>query len=220
MVHSVLNLTLALTQHPITQGCPQDVKSQDRDGQPSRPRRDWDVPFSQTLKTKTRRSTFKTETRPIRSKNVLRPQCHSLKHQLVKSVTWQPVSCGSYVLFSSWYIRKPDCIAWMFTRRKSRDRDRDVISSRPRRDVSKNVLRPSRDRAVQDRDYIPAITCKSRTAGARIQLESAKMRKNDNTWHVNRVMVRIWVSYGVSVTVWLGLGQGSNIRIKVGLTYG
>jgi len=27
------------------QGCPQDVKSQDRDGQPPRPRRDRDVPF-------------------------------------------------------------------------------------------------------------------------------------------------------------------------------
>ena len=33
------------------QGCPQDVKSRDQDGQPSRPRRDRDVPFFQTLKT-------------------------------------------------------------------------------------------------------------------------------------------------------------------------
>jgi len=36
--------------------------------------------------------------------------------------------------------------------------DRDVQPSRPRRDreVPKNVSRPSRDRDVQDRDYIPA----------------------------------------------------------------
>ena len=47
----------------------------------------------------------------------------------------------------------------MFTRLKSRDRDRDVISSRPRRDETfqKNVSRPPRDRDVQDRDYIPGI---------------------------------------------------------------
>ena len=37
----------------LLQGCPQDVKSQDRDGQPSRPRRDSDVSFFQTLKTET-----------------------------------------------------------------------------------------------------------------------------------------------------------------------
>ena len=43
------------------QGCPQEVKSQDRDGQHSRLRRDWNVPFSQTLKTEMRHSTFKTE---------------------------------------------------------------------------------------------------------------------------------------------------------------
>ena len=67
------------------------------------------------------------------------------------------------------------CIAHMFTRLKSRDRD--IISSRPRRDrdvwffqtletetfslqdrdetFQKNFSRPPRDRDVQDRDYIP-----------------------------------------------------------------
>ena len=81
------------------QGCPHDVKSQDRDetetvnlqdqdetetfhfyklsrprrdrdAEPSRPRWDWarDVPYLQTLKTETKRSTSKTDLRPRRSR--------------------------------------------------------------------------------------------------------------------------------------------------------
>ena len=50
-------------------------------------------------------------------------------------VTWQPVSCRSDPLFSSWYVRKPDALHGCSQDLKSRDRDRDrdVISSRPRR---------------------------------------------------------------------------------------
>ena len=136
----------------------QDRDETRRDVQPSRPRRDRVVP-----------------------KNVSRPQCRSLKHQLVKSVTWQSVSCGSDTLFSSWYIRKPDALhgcsrdeshetetetrprRWTLkteTRstfdfaKLSRPR-RSTFKTEMRQDVPKNVSRPSRDRDVQDRDYIP-----------------------------------------------------------------
>ena len=48
----------------LSQGCPQDVKSQDRDrdGQPSRWRRDRDVPFSQT---QDRDETFSLQDRDV-----------------------------------------------------------------------------------------------------------------------------------------------------------
>ena len=51
----------------------------------------------------TRCSTYKTEMKPRRSKRRIETAVSQLKTlSLVKSVTWQPVSWGSYPLFSYW----------------------------------------------------------------------------------------------------------------------
>ena len=89
----------------LWQGCPQDVKSQDRD-----------------------------ETRRDVPKNVSRPQCRSLKTPTGEVCHF--TNCFLRVRSIIFFMIYPQtwCIACMFTRLKSRDRDRDVISSRPRRD--------------------------------------------------------------------------------------
>ena len=56
------------------QGCPQDVKSQDRDGQLSRPRRDRGVPFFQTLKTETLNPQDRGETETFHFPKLSRPR--------------------------------------------------------------------------------------------------------------------------------------------------
>ena len=105
-----------------------------RDVQPSRPRRD--EMFQKTSRDR--------DARPRRSKKTYQDRSVTvLKHQLVRSVTWQRVSCRSDPLFSSWYIR----FACMFTRLKSQDRD--IISSRPRWDRDVEPSRPRRDRDVR-----------------------------------------------------------------------
>ena len=82
-----------------------------RDVQSSTPRRDRDVP-----------------------KNVSRPQCRSLK--TLTGEVCHLTTCFLRVRSIIFFVIYPQawCIAWMFTRLKSRDRDRDVISSRLRRD--------------------------------------------------------------------------------------
>jgi len=164
------------------QGCPQDVKSQDRDETETVNLQDRDVPFFKLLRL--RRSIFpnsqdRDETRrdvqpsrPRRDrdvpKNISRPQCCSLKTPAGEAC--HLTSCFLRVRSIIFFLIYPQvrCIAWMFTRLKSRDRDRDVISSRPRcsafktetrRDDPKNVSRLPRDRDVQDRDYIPGAHC-------------------------------------------------------------
>ena len=77
-----------------SQGCPQDRdetemyhfsklsrRIRDGDVQPSRPRRDRDVQFSQTVKTETRQDVQSSRPRRDRDvpKDVPRPQCRSLK---------------------------------------------------------------------------------------------------------------------------------------------
>ena len=135
----------------LIQGYPQDVTSQDpeetetvnlqdRDETEifhfvklSRPRRDWDVQPSRP-----RRYVPKNVSRPPRDrdvpKNVWRPQCRSLKtlNGEVCHLTTCFLRVKSIIFFVIY--RQAWCIEWMFTRLKSRDRDRDVISSRPRRD--------------------------------------------------------------------------------------
>ena len=144
-----------------------------------------------TLKTETRRSTFKTEMR--RSKKRIETAVLQFKN----TNTWQRVSCGSDPLFSSWYI----CIACMFTRLKSRDRDRDIISSRPRRDRDVEPSRPrrsvfpnSRDRDetetfnLQDRDETRR---SKKTSRDRLETEMFKtettslIRSQSLTWHLH-----------------------------------
>ena len=117
-----------------SQGCPQDVKSQERDETETVNLQDPDVPLFQTLKTETkpRRWTLKTETRPRRSTfktetrrdvpkneletrdrdvtNVSRPQCRSLKTPTGEVCHFTNCFCESDPLFSSWYIRKPDAL--------------------------------------------------------------------------------------------------------------
>ena len=157
---------LLLTYWCSQQGCKQDVKSQDRDETEtvnlqdrdeteafhffklSRPRRDRDVRPSRPRRVETFQKRLETASRPRHEtetfqKNVSRTQCRSLKIPTGEVSHWQPVSCRSDPLFSSWYIR----IACMFTRLKSRDRD--VISSRPRRDRDVEPSRPRRDRDVR-----------------------------------------------------------------------
>jgi len=87
----------------------------------------------------------KIETRPRRSKNISRPQCRSLKHHLVKSVTWQRVSCGSDPLFSSWYIRKPDALHGCSQDLKSRETETLYLQDRDET-FQKTVSRPRRSR--------------------------------------------------------------------------
>jgi len=109
--------------------------SRDRDGQPSRPRRDRGVPKKRP---EIASRSFKALTGEV---------CHLTTCFLrVRSVIFFPICPQAW------------CIVWMFTRPKvtvPETRDRDVISSRPRRDrdVPKNVSRPPRDRDVQDWDY-------------------------------------------------------------------
>ena len=68
-----------------------------------------------------------------------------------------PIDVAMMMMIIIFFVIYPQawCIAWMFTRLKLRDRDRDVISSRlrwdpdvepsrPRQDVPKNVSRPPR----------------------------------------------------------------------------
>ena len=70
-----------------------------------------------------------------------------------KNTNWWSLSldnlflAGRSVIFFAIY-RQAWCTAWMFTRLKSRDRDRDVISSRPRWDRDVEPSRPRRDRDV------------------------------------------------------------------------
>ena len=150
----VYDLDLAiLTMYLYTknQGCPQDVRSQDRDETDT---------FQKRIETAV--SQCKTPTGEV---------CHLTTCFLrVRSIIF-------FVIYlQAW------CIAWMFTRLKSRDRDRDVnyifkTETKPRRSIfpnsrdrdetrrSKNVSRPSRDRAVEDRDYIPA---KNELSGSRL----------------------------------------------------
>ena len=117
--------------------------------------------------------TLKTETRP-RVRDVPKERTETAVSQF-KNTNWWSLSLDNLFLAGQIHYFLPDypqawCMAWMFTRLKSRDRDRDrdVISSRPRRhrdvessrprrdrDVPKHVSRPPRDRDVQDRDYIP-----------------------------------------------------------------
>ena len=87
----------------------------------------------------------------------------------MKSVTWQPVSCGSYPLFSSWYIRT----ACMFTRLKSWDRDWDVISSRPRSWTLKTETRPRCSIFPNSRDW-DETRCSKKTSRDRLETETFK----------------------------------------------
>ena len=117
------------------QGCPQDVKLQDRDETEmlNPQERDETETFNLQDRDETRRSKKRIETAVSQFKNT---NWWSLSlHKLFLRVR-------SIIFFTIY--PQAWCIACMFTRLKSRDRDRDVISSRPRR-----------DRDVQDRDYIP-----------------------------------------------------------------
>ena len=107
------------------QGCPQDVKSQERDETETLNPQDRD---------ETRRSTFKTETRPRRFKRRLETAVSQFKN-----TNWWSLSLDNLFLVGQIHYFLPDISASlmdcrMITRLKSRDRDRDVISSRPRRD--------------------------------------------------------------------------------------
>ena len=77
-------------------------------------------------KTETRRETFQ---KTYRDRSVA-----IYKHQLVKSVTSQIVFLRVRSIIFFMMYPQAWCIAWMFTRLKSRDRNREVISSRPRWD--------------------------------------------------------------------------------------
>ena len=95
-----------------------------------------------SLKTETRRDVQPSRPRRHRDISKISRDCSVTvwKHQLVKSVTWQPVSCGSDPLFSSWYIRKSDALHGCSQDLKSRN-------PRPRRYILKTeTLNP------QDRD--------------------------------------------------------------------
>ena len=156
----------------MNQGCPQDVKSQDRDEtfhfsnsqdrevEPSRPRRDWDVPFSQNLKTKTRLRHFKK-----------RPEKAVSQFKIVKSVTWKPVSCGSEPLFSSWYIQKLDALHVCSQDLKSWDpRPRHYIfkiETRLRCWTLKTETRPQTFRKMS-RDRLETETCPHQTLSKRL----------------------------------------------------
>ena len=106
--------------------------------------------LSYKTETRPRRSTFKTETRPRGAKNVSRLHCRSLKTLTgeVCHLTTCFMRVRSIIFFLIY--RQAWCIAWMLTRpkvTKPETRDRDVISSRLRRDrdVPKNISRLSRD---------------------------------------------------------------------------
>ena len=112
----------------MMQGCPQDVKSQDRDETEtfhfpklSRPRQD---------------ETFNLRDRDV-PKTVSRPQCRSLKTPTGEVCHLSVLTtCFLRVRSIIFFVIYPQawCIASMFIRLKSRYWDRDVISSRLRRD--------------------------------------------------------------------------------------
>ena len=95
---------------------------------------------------------LETASRPRRSKKRIETAVSQFKN----TNSW---SLSLHKLFSAGQIHYflPDiseslvhwCIACMFTRLKSRDQDRDVISSRPRRDRDVEPSRPRWDRDVQ-----------------------------------------------------------------------
>ena len=94
----------------------------------------------------------KTETRPRRSKKRIETAVSQFEN-----TNWWSLSLDNLFLAGQihyfFFVIYPQawCIAWMFTRLKSRDRDRDVISSRPRRDETfqkrlETASRPRRSR--------------------------------------------------------------------------
>ena len=70
------------------------------------------------------------------------------------------------------------CIACMFTRLKSRDRDRDVISSSPRRDRDVEPSRPRRDRDVQPSRPRRDVPKKRLETASRPRRETETFQKN------------------------------------------
>ena len=116
------SLTLATKLVAYWQGCPQDVKSQNRDETEtvnlqerdetetfhffklSRPRRDRDVEPSRPRRDETFQKTsqdrLETETRDV-PKNVSRPQCSSFKTPTGEVCHFTNCFCGSDPLFSS-----------------------------------------------------------------------------------------------------------------------
>ena len=131
------------------QGCPQDVRSQDRDEtersifsnsqdpdvEPSRPRWDRDVPFSQTLKTETKRDV--QPSRPRRSKKRIETAVSQFKN-----TNWWSLSLDNLFLAGQihYFLRDisaslMDCMDVHKTK---------VTRPRPRRYIFKTETRPRR----------------------------------------------------------------------------
>ena len=155
------------------QGCPQDVKSQDRDETETVNLQERDVLFSQTLKTemRPRRSKKRIETTVLQFKNTnwwslsldnLFLACQI--HYFLRDISASLMHCMDV---HKTKVTRPRC--YIFKMR----RDRDVEPSRPRRDRDvrffqtletetfnlqdwdETFQKTSWDRDVQDRDYIP-----------------------------------------------------------------
>jgi len=125
------------------------VNFQDRDVEPSRPRRDRNVPFSQTFKTEMRRDV--QPSRPRRSR-----KCIETAVSQFKNTNWWRLSleaCFLQVRSIIFYMiyQQAWCFAWMFTRPKAtKPCDWDIISSRPRRS-KKRLETASRPRCSRPR---------------------------------------------------------------------
>ena len=143
-------------------------------------------PRRSTFKTETRRSKKASrdrDARPRRSKNVSRPQCRSLKTPTgeVSHLTTCFLRVRSIIFFVIYShcmhvhktkVTRPRPRRWTLkteTRPRrsifpnSRDKDETETFNLQDRDETfqKNVSRPSRDREIQDRDYIPDSSYKS-----------------------------------------------------------
>jgi len=116
----------------------------------------------------TRRSTFKTETKPRRPKNVSRSQCRSSKTLTgeVCHLTTCFLRVRSIIFFV--IIRKPDTLHECSQNLKSRDprpktENLGPISSRPRWDRDVEPSRPRRDVPKTSRDRLETETSKTET---------------------------------------------------------
>ena len=164
----------------ISQIRSQDVKSQDREETKMVNRQDReetetfhfsnsqdrDVPFSQTLKTETRRSTFKTEMRPRRSKKRLETAVSQFKNTNRWSLSLNDLFLAGQIDYIFTEIFASLMLAWMFTRPKVTKpetetlylQDRDETETLNPQDRDEMFQKTSRDRDAQDRDYIPGIS--------------------------------------------------------------